>query len=79
MSVTKFSTLCKCLARTKFGSTVRGNVFACKGCGKKFNTNNSINRHNKLECGKPHHRKSFYHFSMWGKDHHEEIVLNLNV
>ena len=32
--------------------------------------NSSINRHNKLVCGKPHQRKSFCHFSMWGKDHH---------
>ena len=47
-----------------------GNVFACKGCGKKFNPNNSINRHNKLVCGKTHHRKSFCHFSMRGKDHY---------
>ena len=40
-----------------------------KGCGKKFNPNNSINRKDKFVCGKPHH-KSFCHFSMWGKDHH---------
>ena len=42
-----------------------GDMFACKGCGKKINPNNSINRHNKLVCGKPHHRKIFCHFSMW--------------
>ena len=47
-----------------------GHGFACSGCGKKFNPNNSINRHNKLVCGKPHHRKSICHFSMWGNDHH---------
>ena len=47
-----------------------GHVFACKGCCKNFNCNNSINRHNRLVCGKPHHRKSFCHFSMWGKDHY---------
>ena len=47
-------------------------VFACKGCGKKFNPNNSINRHNNLVFGKPHHGKSFCHISMWGKDHHRE-------
>ena len=35
------------------------------GCGKKFNTNNIINRHKTLACGKPHHRKSFCNFSMW--------------
>ena len=58
-----------------------GSVFACKGCGKNFNPNNSINRHNKLVCGNPHHMKSFCHFSKWGKDHHciEEIILNLNM
>ena len=26
------------------------NVFVCKGCDKKFKTNNSINRHNKQAC-----------------------------
>ena len=36
-----------------------GHVFSCKGCGKKCNSNNSISRHNKLVCGKPHHRKNF--------------------
>ena len=55
------------------------NVFACKGCGKKFHPNNSINRHNRLVCGKPHHRKSFCHFSMWARTTIEEIILNLNV
>ena len=47
-----------------------GYVFSCKGCGKKCNPNNSISRHNKLVCRKPHQRMSFCHFSMWGKDHH---------
>jgi hypothetical protein len=41
-----------------------GHLFACKGCCKKLNPNNSFNRHNKLVCGKPHHMKSFWHFSM---------------
>ena len=36
-----------------------GHVFVCKGCGKKFQINNSINRHKKFVCGKPHHMKSF--------------------
>ena len=45
-----------------------GHVFAGKGCGKKFNPNNSIKRHNKLVCGKPHCRKIFRHFFIWGKD-----------
>ena len=58
MSLTKLSSLCKCLALTKFGSTVV--MFAYKGCGKKFNPNNSINRHNQLVCAKSHHRKSFF-------------------
>ena len=49
-----------------------GNVFTSKGCGKKFNPNNSINRHNKLVCGKPHHRKTFCHFSERGKNHNCE-------
>ena len=43
-----------------------GHVFVCQGCGKKFNHNNSINIQKKLVCDKPHHRKSFCHFSMWG-------------
>ena len=36
-----------------------GHVFVFKGCGEKFKTNNSINRHKKLFACKPHHRKSF--------------------
>ena len=47
-----------------------GNVFSFKGCGKKFNPNNSINRHNKLVCDNPHNKKSFCHFSILGKVHH---------
>ena len=47
-----------------------GHVLACKGCGKKFNPNNSINWQKKHVCGKPDHMKSFCHFSMWGKDQH---------
>ena len=58
-------------------------VFVCNGCGKKFETYNSINRHKKLVCGKPHHRKWLYNFSMWGKAMWgkaiEEITLNLNM
>ena len=69
MSVTKLSSLCQRLTGTKFGSTVAMCV-VCKGCCKKFKTNNSINRYKKLVCGKPHHRKSFFNFSMWGQDHH---------
>ena len=45
-------------------------VVCLQGCGNKFNPNNSINRHKKLLCGKPHHRKSFSCFSMWGNYHH---------
>ena len=41
-----------------------GPVFVCKGCVKKFKTNNSINRPKKLYHFKPHHRKSFCNFSM---------------
>jgi hypothetical protein len=47
-----------------------GHVFARQGCGKKFNPNNSINRHNKLVWGMPHHR---------ARTTIEEIILNLNV
>ena len=47
-----------------------GYMCDCTGCGKKFKTNSSINRHKTFVCGKPHHRKSFCFFSMWGKDHH---------
>ena len=55
-------------------------VFVCKGCGNTFKTNNSINRHKKLVCGKPHHRKSFCNFSMWARTTiAEEIILNLKV
>ena len=46
-----------------------GLVIVCKGCGKKFKTKNSINRHKKLFGCKPHHMKSF---SMWGKGRREE-------
>ena len=42
-----------------------GHMFLCKGCGKKFKTN----RHKKLVCGRPRHRKRFFNFSMWGNDH----------
>ena len=45
-------------------------VVCLQGCGNKFSPNNSINRHKKLLCGKPHHRKSFSCFSMWGNYHH---------
>ena len=44
-----------------------GQMFAWKGCGKKFKTNNSINRTKKLFGCKPHHRKSVCNFDMWGK------------
>ena len=47
-----------------------GHVVVCNGFGKKCCPNNSINRHTKLVCGKPHHRKSFCIFFMWGTDHH---------
>ena len=39
-----------------------GNVFACKGCGKYFRTNNSMNRHKKEMYGRPDHRKNFRNF-----------------
>ena len=42
-------------------------VFVCRGCCKKFKTNNSINTPRKLIHFKPHYRKSFCNFSMWGK------------
>ena len=51
-----------------------GHLLACKGCGKKFNSN-SISRHNKLVCGKPHHRKNFCHFSVWGEEERKRTVL----
>ena len=69
MSVTNLSSLLQMPSQHKIWQH-SGHVFACKGCGKKFNPNNSINRHKKLVWGKTHHRKSFCHFSMWGKDHH---------
>ena len=47
-----------------------GDVFACKGCGKKFNPNNSFNRHNKLVCGKPH-----LNLNMWGEEERKRTVL----
>ena len=56
-----------------------GNAFACKDCGKKLNPNNSINRHNKLVCGKPHHWKSFATSSSGARTTIEKIILNLNV
>ena len=45
-----------------------GPVFVCNGCGKKFKTNNS----KKLCHFKPHQRKSFCNFSMWGNGGGEE-------
>ena len=41
-----------------------GNVFVCKGCGKKFKANIITNRHKKLVCGKPHQRNKFCNFSI---------------
>ena len=46
--------------------------FVFKGCGKKFKTNNHINRHKKRFGFKLHLRKSFCNFSMWGKGGGEE-------
>ena len=56
-----------------------GNVFVCKGCGKNFNSNNSIKRHNKLVGGKPHQRKSFATSLRGARTTIEEIILNLNM
>ena len=39
-----------------------GHVF-----GKMFKNNNSINRHKKLVCGKPRHRKSFVTSQSWAR------------
>ena len=69
MLVTKLSSLCNYLASTKFGSTV-AMCLPARVVARSLTPNNSINRNNKLVCGKPHRRKSFCHFSMWGKDHH---------
>ena len=44
-----------------------GHVFVCKSCGKKFKTNNSINKQKKLYGFKLHLKKSFCNLSMWGK------------
>ena len=52
-----------------------GHAFACKGCGKKFNPNNSINRHNKLVCGKPQHRKEEIILNVWGEEERKRTVL----
>ena len=49
-----------------------GHMFVCNGCGKKFKTNNSINRPEKLCYFKPHHRKSLCNCSMWAKGGGEE-------
>ena len=56
-----------------------GHVFACKGCGKKFNRNNSINRYKKLVNGKPHHRQVFATSPCGASTTIEKIILNLNV
>ena len=56
-----------------------GKVFACKDCGKKFNPNNSIDRHNKLVCAKPHHRRVFATSPCGARTTIEDIILNLNV
>ena len=67
--MTKLSSLCKCLISTKFGSTV-ALCLPARVVARSSTPNNSINRHTKFVCDKPHHRKSFCHFSMWGKDNH---------
>ena len=55
-----------------------GHVFACKGCGKKFNPNNSINRHSlcvaSLATG-----RVFATSPCGARTTIEEIILNLNV
>ena len=52
-----------------------GHMFVCKGCGKKIQTNNIINRLKKLVCGKPHHRESFANFSIGARTTIDEIIL----
>jgi hypothetical protein len=52
-------------------------VFAVKDCGKKFNPNNSIIRHNKLVCGKAPHKKFFATSPYGARITIEEIILNL--
>ena len=57
-------------------------MVVCKGLDKKFKTNNSMNRHQMLVCGKPCQRKNFCNLSKWGKSHRvkttvEEIILKL--
>ena len=49
-----------------------GHMFFCKGCGKKFKTNNSINRRKMVFGCKPHHRKRFCNSFMWDKGGGEE-------
>ena len=60
MSVTKLSSLCKCLSSRKFGNTV-AICLPAKVVAISSTPKNSINRHNRLVCGKPQHRKSFCH------------------
>ena len=45
-----------------------GHVFVCKGCGKKFHTNISIHRHNKLLLvgQKPPSRRLSLIWTWWG-------------
>ena len=51
-----------------------GHVFVCK----KFKTNNSINRHKKLVCGKPHHRKSFCNSPCWARGEVRKMMVLSN-
>ena len=79
LSVTKLSSLCKCLASTKFGSQVAMCLPARVVARSPTLTTASINRHNKPVCGKPHHRKSFATFPCGARTTIEDIILNLNL
>ena len=57
----------------------RSHVFVCKGCGQKFNRNNSINRHNKLVWASLTTERFFDTSSCGARTTIEEIILNLNV
>ena len=53
-----------------------GHVVVCKGPDKKFKTNNSMNRHQMLVCGKPCQRKNL---SKRGKSHRVKTTVEENI
>ena len=69
MSVTKLSNLCKCLASTKFGSTV-AMCLTARVVTRSLTTTTVSTEAISLCLASLTTGRVFCHFSMWGKDHH---------